>query len=183
MDISEVLSGLRGQAGTVDAQLMSDGLFSRILAEESTVVGAGGTMPVRNVGIEECSERDHRFCIFLRPGGIDSQRGPGTHTMIMRDGQGRVVGYDIPRDEIPMWRSRTDVIFLSDDFVMFSDAITYGQVTMEIHSRPYRGEGDWIPESCRSIIWFPCSTSSLILGESYGVTVGTVSAAIVAMDL
>ena len=75
------------------------------------------------------------------------------------------------------------MIFLSDDFVMFSDAITHGQVTMEIHSRPYRGDGDWIPESCRSIIWFPCSTSSLILGESYGVTVGTVSAAIVAMDL
>ena len=37
MDVSDVLTGLRGQAGTVDAQLMSDGLFSRILAEESTV--------------------------------------------------------------------------------------------------------------------------------------------------
>lgn len=159
MDLKELLEGLSHEGGVVRAKVIPDDLFDAIIAEESTVTGAMGNMPIINTGLRDCMERNTRVAI------LDDYTiyHPESRSMRMVDEAGNEVGHSILPGEAPEFMKRDDVIFISDDFVMYPAREMTGTVSMELLSVPFRGRTNWIPESARPVQWWPSTTSSLML--------------------
>lgn len=64
MDLEQVLQGLMSEQGVVRAKVMPDELFDMIVAEESTVTGAMGNMPIINTGLRDCMDRNTRIAVL-----------------------------------------------------------------------------------------------------------------------
>lgn len=185
MDSDEFLDRLRSQSGVTTAIGMPDDLFSEIVDEESTVSCVGGALPVTNLGLEDCGMRKSRFCIFYHHGefGTTTHWDRGSRALEMRDSEGTVVGFDIPPEDHDSWAGRDDIVFLSDDFVLLMGRRPAGSSHMVVLSRPYVGEGQWVPEDLNAVVWFPCTTSADIIGRRFGVDMTVNSVGIVAVDL
>ena len=179
MDLGQLLERLRSEVGVVAAEVIPDDLFSMIVEGERGVTGAMGSMPVINTGLQDRIDRNTRICIFED----DTMWHPDSRTMNMRDGTGRIIGHTIGRSEALEFMRRDDVVFLSDDFVMYTDASMEGTPTMEMLSIPYRGRGEWIPEGMNSILWYPCTSSSQMIHKHFGLPNRRTAAAVLALDL
>lgn len=179
MEVQEVLDGLMRERGAVRAEVMPDDLCRRILEEEATVTGAMGSMPVRNSGLDECLRRNTVICVFED----ETFWTPDEVTMHMVGEDGRIVGHDIPKSQILEYSKRHDVMFISEDFVMYPEIPLEGTPTMDMLAVPYRGSTGWIPEETGCVIWFPSPTSNTIIHRYFGQPLGELATAMVALDL
>ena len=179
MDLDEVMEGLRAEAGVVYVDVFPDELFDKVVAEERTVTAVMGTMPVVSTGMRDCMGRNTRLVV------VEDERfwHPNVRTMNMRDSKGNIIGHNIPRAEIPDYARMDNVAFISDDFVMYTDASMEGTPTMEMLSIPYRGRDEWIPEGMNSILWYPCTSSSQMIHKHFGLPNRRTAAAVLALDL
>ncbi len=178
MDTEDILARLRKEKGILRAEVLPDELLEEIEREESTVTAAMGNMPVINSGLTECISRDVRVCMFED----DYAWHPSATSMRMINGNGETVGHDIPMDKISEWQLRSDVLFLSEDFVIYPEIDMGGTTSMEMLAVEYFGEGGWIPEWQHPVIWYPSSTSSDIIKEFYNSPQDRTAAAILAFD-
>lgn len=179
MEPESILSRIRVEPGIVRAEIMPDALMGRIVLEESTVTAAMGSMPVVNTGLDECMERDVRICLFE---DADAWH-PQATSMRMLNGTGETVGHDIPRESIPEYSGRDDIVFLSEDFVMYADMDMGDALCMEMLAVAYHGKGDWIPEWQSPIIWYPSSTSSDMIKDFFGHPKDSTATGILAFDV
>lgn len=179
MDVDELVERLRSEKGTVRVEIMPDDLFDRVVEEESGVSGAMGNMPIINSGLKDCIERRTRVCVFEDLGFWH----PDVRSMRMLDSNGNMIGHDLTDAEIPEFMGRDDVVFISDDFVMYPYLPMEGTTTMELLSIPYRGRGDWIPEEASAVLWYPCSTSSDMIHEYYHQPNDKTASGILALNL
>lgn len=164
MDLGQLLERLRSEVGVVAAEVIPDDLFSMIVEGERGVTGAMGSMPVINTGLQDCIDRNTRICIFED----DTMWHPDSRTMNMRDGNGRIVGHTVGRSEALDFMRRDDVVFLSDDFVMYPDLEISGTPVMELLAVPYRCRDGWIPEGMSPVLWYPCTTNSDMIHRYFG---------------
>lgn len=179
MELEEVIEGLRAEKGVVFVDVFPDQLFDKVVAEERTVTAVMGTMPVTSTGMRDCMDRNTRLVV------VEDERfwHPNVRTMNMRDSKGNIIGHNIPRAEIPEYMKRDNVAFISDDFIMYTDASMEGKPTMEMLSIPYRGSTEWIPEGMHSILWYPCTSSSQMIHKHFGLPNRRTAAAVLALDL
>ncbi len=164
MDASEVLERIKSEKGVVRVEPMPEDLFARIVEEESTVCGAMGNMPIINTGLRDCTERDARLVVF-DDGTIYH---PQVRTMRMLDELGNEVGHDVTGREVSDFMKRDDVVFISDDFVIYPGMEIHGSVSIELLAHPFRGRDGWMPESAGAVIWYPSSTSSDMIFKYFG---------------
>ena len=68
MELEEVLQGIRNERGVFRAEVMPESLCRSIVEEESTVTAAGGSMRVRNLGLEDFMRRNTHIVAFVRSG-------------------------------------------------------------------------------------------------------------------
>lgn len=179
MDADTFLRRLREEPGAVQAELIPAELWDRIVAEEATVKACGGRMEIEDLAVGEVSERMVRICLF-EDGNF---RFPECSTMRMVDSMGHMVGRHLTPSEIPEYMCRDDVVFLSDDFILFPDADITGDTRMVMTARPYQGTGDWVPEEARAVMWFPSTTTDMILHEWFGRRPEGFATAIMGIDL
>ena len=71
----------------------------------------------RNVAYDIAMSKKHRICIYYNDGFM-CQKHPDLR---LEDGNGNVMGALIPPEEAESYRSREDVLWISDDFVIFTD--------------------------------------------------------------
>ncbi len=164
MLLEEILGRLREEVGAVRVEVMPDDLCEKIVAEEATVEAAMGNMPVINTGLDECMGRDVRICVFEN----DEFWHPAIRTMRMVGEDGQEVGHDLTPDEIPEFMKRSDVMFISDDFVMYPEVEIAGTPSMEMLAVEYVCRDGWIPREQKPIIWYPSSTSDEIIRRYFG---------------
>ena len=177
MDLDEVVRRLLSEEGVVRVEPMDDELCGRIVAEESTVRATGG-MGVDNVGLRECLERDTRLCVFTSPSFRVPDEGC---TLRMVDSVGKLVGHNITGTMLPEFSSRPDVVFLSDDFVMYTDPVPVGDVRMELHSMPFSGTGGWMPSEADAVLWYASPSSCGIIYDRFRQEVGDLAAGMLAL--
>ena len=103
--------------------------------------------------------------------------------MRLVDAYGHILGHDIPHKDLPLYENRSDVTFLSDDFIMYPDVQSEGQTFMEMISMPYYGQGDWVPESADAILWFASVTSSDMIHEYFGHPKSNLATAMIGVNL
>lgn len=179
MDVRMLVERLSETPGIAGAMVVPDDIWHRVCAEEESVKAAGGTMDVESIGMEDCCGRDIRICMLTRPTFEFSDDG----SMVMLDEEDHVVGHSIRMSQVDEYRAKENVVFLSKDFVLYTDTPIIGEQRFVMCSIPYRGHGDWIPEDARSVLWFPCSSASGILFEMMGCDVpGDLATGILALD-
>ena len=163
MQLDEILSRLERERGAKRAVVIPDDLFDEVVAEERTVSAVGGNMPVIPTGMEDCISRNTRVCVFA---SIDFELDDSI-MMKMLDQDGNLIGHDIPYSEIPEYQKKENVMFISDNFIMYSDAPMEGSPVMEMLSQPYHGKSGWM-DWADAVIWFPATTSSDMLRRHFG---------------
>lgn len=112
--------------GVLDVQLLSDedGKCLRELESKRE----GDVIPVVNGGLTECLERDF-YLVILK--NIEF-RNPPVPTVLLVTNKGRILGQElISSEEIKKYQDRSDVYFLSTDFIFFKSKKTYGDKGIE----------------------------------------------------
>ena len=178
MDLGQFIEKLSSEIGVVRVEVLPDGLMDEIVTEESTVEAAGG-MKVVNTGLDDCLKRDIRLCVFTDPDFIM----PDCPTMNMLDADGNVIGHDLPQSMLEEYCQRDDVMFLSDDFIIYSNADICGDASMVMLPIRYRGTDDWIQEEWDAVLWYSSSTSSEILSSHFGETRCGLAAGVMGINL
>lgn len=164
MDVGYLIDRLSCTQGVTGAALIPDDVWDRVCTEESQVKAAGGSMDVENIGLDECCQRELRICIMTDPNFEFDDDG----YMSMLDEEDHILGHTIRLFQSEEYSTKPNIVFLSDDFILYTDVPVVGKQRFVMSSIPYRGEDDWIPGEASSILWFPCPTSSDILSEFMG---------------
>lgn len=119
-DAVEILKNING---VVDAFLMDDELSARILQEELSVRSAT-MMDVENVAYDEVMKRDYRVCIIHDNDDYINERDHASVQMV--NSSGVLIGTEVMENEMDQYIDRTDVIWISSDFIIFRDVPTDG---------------------------------------------------------
>ena len=178
MDAGTFVSTLVGKVEGLKAEVIPDGLWKRIVREESTVRACGGNMPMEDLGLKEMCRHDVR--LFLHGAGLDL---PEFSNMSMIDEAGNEIGKHLKPSEIPEFESRDDVVFLSYDFVMFTGVTAVGETRIVMNAVPYRGSNGWVPEDMHATLWFPSTTTDLLIHDHYGLESGRTGSIILGFDV
>ncbi len=178
MDSECFISWLKAQRGVVRVEVMDDRLVKRIVEEEATVSSAFGT-PVDNSGLRDCVARNSIFVAFVDV----SFWNPAEPSMYLKNGEGEIIGFEIPSRRAAEFQGRDDLMFLNDDFAIYTCKGMNDTLVMEMVSLAYVGEDGSIPEEAAAVIWYPSPTSSDIIHETFGQPNGSLATAMIALNL
>lgn len=162
MTIEDAVSSLVKHRGVKKVVIIDDTMKNRIREEESQIVSSFG-MPVINEGMRLCFSFDYALCIYC---DVTFEK-PETSTLFMKDRSGRVVGQDVTeamKDSIP---DNENTIWLSDDFVMYSNTDMASEIDVVMTSFEYHGfsEEDGV---ARAAVFYPAPSTDCIIRSAYG---------------
>lgn len=169
---------LRAQRGVVRVEAVPKELLDAIEKEESTVTSIFGT-PVDNSGLADCLTMNTVLIAFTDRDFWT----PSCVSMILWNSEGDVIGQDIPWKEAESYQNRNDVVFISDSFVLFTDKNMGTEPYMELKSMEYSGEDESFPDNTRSVMWFPCATSSMMVFDYFHQPRDCLGTAIIAFNM
>jgi hypothetical protein len=114
--LEEVLKGLRSLDGVIEAFVIRAETRKQLKDIESGVK-ATLDIEVKNTGLDECLRREHIVGIIK-----DKRfRPPPEPTVLLMGDNGAVLGEEILPGEKGRFESKENLIFLSDDFVLYTD--------------------------------------------------------------
>ncbi|MHC1604769.1 MAG: hypothetical protein ACXQTP_02200 [Candidatus Methanofastidiosia archaeon] len=124
----EVKKTLLAIPGVIDARFLNDEEKIKIkklekLAEENGA--AGGLMEFINEGVWVALDKKHTVLVIA-----DNKQGfrdPPSSWTLMVDKNRNVVGEWIPKENIPEYKTKDNVQFISEDFVIYTDRKRYGK--------------------------------------------------------
>lgn len=115
--VQEVIELLKGMEGSVHVFRLDDRSRKRLIEIESEIKATLG-ISCLNVGVEECLDRQHVVVVIkdkrFRP-------PPEPTVLLVADGGEFVLGREIFPHEREEFKDKENVMFLSQDFVVFTD--------------------------------------------------------------
>lgn len=108
------LTIVKGLKGVVEAFYLDDEIIDAVKKEEATVTASGG-INVVNEGVNQAFQREKVICIVKDP----RFRPPPEPTVILKSSDGKIMGVEVFPDTAKQYQDRTDVIWLSDGFIVF----------------------------------------------------------------
>jgi hypothetical protein len=160
MDPLDILKGMRG---VKHAFYLDDDLLQELKAEEATV---RSTMDIGvvNEGFNQALERDKVVCIVK-----DARfRPPPEPTVILRGDNGLLLGVEVFPHTANEYKDRTDVIWLSDGFIVFPEVRAEKS---ECFVMPPVSFPELNPENgCHDVVsCSPSPTSDVMIRKRYGM--------------
>lgn len=115
--LNNVVNVISGLDGVLEVRQLSNDDILKIIDMEAQ--RSKDIVPVFNEGVQECFKRDVCFVIFKK----GYFRVPPTPTVLLTF-DGEILGHDVfdPEDK-KKFRDDEDIMFLSDDFVIFKDVL------------------------------------------------------------
>ena len=162
--LEEVLRYIGSLDSVEKAIVMDDTLSNRILAIERTI-RTRTNQGYRNLGYEEAVKRKHRICVFHTEGFALSK----TVRVKLVTASGTMLGMLLTPEEIPEYQAMSNTVWLSNDFVLFNDAVGEGEEVFVLS--PYDvHELESAVKGCRDAVGAsPTMSSDLILKSVIGV--------------
>lgn len=156
----ELIRGLRG----VNYAFYLDRTILGMLQEEEAKVRSMGNIAVDNRGFNQALERECVISIIKDP----RFRPPPEPTVVLESGDGVRIGEEVFPFTMKNYEKRTDVVWLSDGFVLFPniEAKNGEQFVMPPVSFPELNEGN----GCKDVIsCSPAPTSDRMIRLYYGL--------------
>lgn len=124
----EILKRLKSVKGILDVKLLSQEDIEKIRKFEIQAEknkAAGGMMDFINEGVWEVLSKKIIYLIFIDE--TFSDRKHGQSLTLMKDPSGNILGRLLRKDELTEYKNRNDVLFIGEDFVIFSNVKTQGK--------------------------------------------------------
>lgn len=154
--------------GVLKVMELSDGQFRDLWSEELRVKTQTHS-DYENVGFEILSKRKTRICIFVNDDFVFNK-----HSLLrMLDGDGKIIGTTVPEEEMDAYRDRTDVVWLSKDFVMFLEVEAHGKERFVLYPYEFPELSDEIPGCLDVMGTSPAPTTDAMLKEMGGMPLNT----------
>jgi hypothetical protein len=116
VDVKEVIALLKEMRGTREVFELNPKGKEKLIEIESGIKGTLG-VSVKNLGLEECLKRDHVLVVIKDV----TFRPPPEPTVLLVGDEDIVCGREILPSEHEKFAEMKNVIFLGDDFIIFSD--------------------------------------------------------------
>ncbi len=174
----DILKRLKSETGIVEAFILSEEDIEKvrhfeIQAEKNKA--AGGMMEFVNEGVWEVLSKDIVFLIFIDE--TFSDRKHGESLTLMKDPLGNTVGKLLRKDEISEYQKRDDVLFLGEDFVIYTNVKSQGKPYFVIPSQKVEELKD-----LNGISASFCVPTDLFFKEKYNITGDSLGTVIIGVD-
>lgn len=171
MDPKAIAEKLMNAPGIHLAVVPDDDVLNELFAREDDIVDTTFGMPIDNRALAACRGRSKHVVIFCDY----TFEVPDGHVMMMEDENGKTVGFDIPSGKAEEYIDRTDLVWLSDDFVLLT---TTGSDIAKVVMLPQKarciGEKDGVKDA---VLFYPATTTDMFLKKRFGVDTDTPSIA------
>lgn len=117
-----VIDYVKTVKGVLDAYEMDDVISDDIWAIEKSVRTTLNN-DYKNIGYDVAMERNHRICIFYDDTYIFGKRS----ILKLMTSDGTIMGTNISPDDADQYRGRDDVIWVSEDFIVFPNVVGKGE--------------------------------------------------------
>ena len=161
-DESDLIEALTALDGVIAAEQLDDEAMKVVTRIETSIRTVSGGMRIENRGILDCAGMSRNYVLFC---GSGFPR-PEQVTMEMVDDAGEVVGHDVPPCMVAAFRSRDDVIWMSDGFVLYPGLVCDRDVRMVMLSSRMKVSGPLGEFDVRS--FYPSASSAEYLLGLFG---------------
>ena len=161
-DESDLIEALTALDGVIAAEQLDDEAMKVVTGIETSIRTVSGGMRIENRGILDCAGMSRNYVLFC---GSGFPR-PEQVTMEMVDDAGEVVGHDVPPCMVDAFRSRDDVIWMSDGFVLYPGLVCDRDVRMVMLSSRMKVSGSLGEFDVRS--FYPSASSAEYLLGLFG---------------
>ena len=153
----------RSQEGVFDIIKLTDEQFGEAHRIESGICTQAGC-EYENIGFELLAKRQHRFCIYVEAGFRFEKK---SHLKMMTGDT--VTGMLLSPEEIPDYKERADVIWVSEDFVVFPDVVAEGEDRFVLYPYEFPELSELIPGCSNAIGASPAIPSDMYLKHQIGL--------------
>lgn len=160
--ITDMIEYLRTVEGVLDVYEMDDEISDNIWDIEKTVRTTIRD-EYRNIGYDMAMERAHRVCVFHSDTYLFGKRS----IVKLMASDGTIMGTSLHPEEIPSFKDREDVIWISEDFVVFPHVVGEGEESFVLHPIEIPEVSENVPESKRVIGTSPTMSSDTVLKSKY----------------
>lgn len=174
----DVLKYLKSEKGIFEAFILSEEDIEKVRQfeiEAEKNKAAGGMMDFINEGVWEVLSKDIVFLIFIDESFSDRRHGESL--TLMKDPAGNIVGKLLGKDEIPEYQKRDDVLFIGEDFVIFTNVKSQGQPYFVIPSQKVEELKD-----LNGISASLCVPTDLFFKEKYEIIEESLGTVIIGID-
>ena len=161
-DESDFIEALTALDGVIAAEQLDDEAMKVVTGIETSIRTVSGGMRIENRGILDCAGMSRNYVLFC---GSGFPR-PEQVTMEMVDDAGEVVGHDVPPCMVDSFRSRDDVLWMSDGFVLYPGLVCDRDVRMVMLSSRMKVSGPLGEFDVRS--FYPSASSAEYLLGLFG---------------
>ncbi len=161
MNMNEVLDYVANTEGVVSVHELSSEICDAILYQERNVTSDTG-MDVDNDACEEVMKKPKRVCIIIDNDLFKEDRG--SSCLVLMDNTGKIVGTNVPKCDMHLYENRDDVVWLSDDFVLFPDAKMDENERFVVPAAPYPGL-----EEVKAVFASPTTSSDILIKKEFNL--------------
>jgi hypothetical protein len=114
--MNDIVARLKEMRGTIHAFPLEESCRSKIMDIEKDIKASLG-IPVINLGVEKCLERQHVVCIIKKA----SFRPPPEPTVLLISDDGTILGEEVlpNRKKEFIANNKEEIVWLSEEFVMY----------------------------------------------------------------
>ena len=176
--LEDVVEFVRGTTGVIDIMVMDDDTSMSVMDIEHSVK-TRTDHDYQNVGYDIAMKKTYRICVFFSQGYLFEKRS----VLKLMTSDGTIMGTNLRPEEIPEYRKRTDVIWISDDFVVFPNIVGKGEESFVLYPAEVPEISESAPGCIGPIIVSPTTSSDALLKKVSGIPLaGNVFTSIIAFD-
>ncbi|MBO4552746.1 MAG: hypothetical protein J5673_06060 [Candidatus Methanomethylophilaceae archaeon] len=161
--VQKAIDYIRTVNGVLDAYEMDDEVSNAVSDVEKSV-RTRTNHDYKNVGYDFAMERKHRICVFYDDTYIFGVRS----VLKLMTSDGTIMGTNLTPDEIPEYRKRDDVLFVSEDFVVFTNIIGKGEEVFVLYPFEIHEIEENVPGTKNVIGSSPTTSSDDVLKQRFG---------------
>lgn len=158
--LNDAIEYMSRQKGVINVFEMDDTVSADIDAIEKSIKTRTNHDYV-SIGYDYALERKHRLCILF----TDDFRRDFRTRLQLTTTDGTILGTNVYPEELDEYSKREDVIFVSDDFVVFPEIHGEGEERFILYPFDFTELQDAVPGTSNSIGFFPTPSSDHYLKE------------------
>lgn len=146
-----------------DVMMMDDETSSALLDIEKSI-RTRTNHDYQNVGYEIAMKKKHRICVFFKQGYLFEKRS----VLKLMTSDGTIMGTNLLPEQIPEYQKRNDVIWISEDFVVFPGIVGKGEEAFVLYPSEIPELMEAVPGCIGAIGVSPTTSSDAYLKKTRG---------------